>query len=156
MPVKLLMFPLLLISSSACAWCFEQAASRYGLDPLTLQAIAIQESRMNQNAINHNRSRTGKIISTDYGVMQVNSTNVSRLVRYGVISSYKDLLSDPCLNIQAGAWVLARHLTKCGQTWQCLGSYNAGFSPSLASTRQRYARQVHTIWLNLRRHQANS
>ncbi|MFV5908511.1 lytic transglycosylase domain-containing protein, partial [Klebsiella oxytoca] len=84
MPVKLLMFPLLLISSSACAWCFEQAASRYGLDPLTLQAIAIQESRMNQNAINHNRNRTGKIISTDYGVMQVNSTNVSRLVRYGV------------------------------------------------------------------------
>lgn len=60
MPVKLHMFPLLLISSSACAWCFEQAASRYGLDPLTLQAIAIQESRMNQNAINHNRNRTGK------------------------------------------------------------------------------------------------
>ena len=153
MSFKLLLLPLLLFSLPAGAWCFEQAAARYGHDPLTLQAIAIQESRLNPKAINHNRDKkTGKILSTDYGAMQVNSTNVAKLIRYGVIRSHQELLDDPCLNIQAGAWVLARHLTVCGQTWQCLGSYNAGFAPAQAPTRQRYARAVHSIWLNLRQH----
>jgi len=47
---------------------------------------------------------------------------------------------------------LARHLRTCGNTWRCLGSYNAGFHPSAGQEikRLRYAKEVRTIYNRLK------
>ncbi|HHV3685079.1 TPA: lytic transglycosylase domain-containing protein, partial [Salmonella enterica] len=120
------------------------------IDPLLLKAIAIQETGLKPTLIGKNRDKKGNITSRDYGLMQINDGNARRLISMGVIKSYQDLLSNTCLNIQAGAWVLARHFQVCGITWDCLGSYNAGFSDKNAPIRQQYARDVYTIYQRLR------
>lgn len=144
----------LLMPLPAAAFCFQEAGQRYHVDPLLLQAIGVWESNLRQTAVNQNRDSTGKLISTDYGVMQINTSNANRLVRLGLIQRPEDLLADACFNVQAGAWVLARHLRVCGNTWRCLGSYNAGFHDSAVqeAKRLRYAKEIRLIYNRLKAH----
>jgi soluble lytic murein transglycosylase-like protein len=151
--MKTLWFSLvLLMSPPAHAFCFQEAGQRYQVDPLLLEAMAIQESNLRQRAINQNRDDHGELISTDYGVMQINTRNANTLISMGLIHRPEDLLADACFNVQAGAWVLARHLRVCGNTWRCLGTYNAGFHPSAAqeAKRLRYAKLVRAIYNRLK------
>lgn len=131
----------------AQAYCFREAGDRYHVSPLLLRAMAQVESKMNAHAIGYNRNKQGKVTSRDFGLMQINSTHIPQLVAMGVIRDARDLLTDPCLNVQTGAWILAQHLQICGQTWQCLGSYNAGFADDNNSRRMIYARKVYSVWL---------
>lgn len=142
----------LLLPLPASAFCFQEAGLRYRVDPLLLEAMGIRESNLRQQAVNQNRDRSGKVLSTDYGVMQINTSNAKRLVQMGLIRRPEDLLVDACFNVQAGAWVLARHLRICGNTWRCLGSYNAGFHPSATqeTKRLRYAKEVRAIYNRLK------
>lgn len=142
----------LLIPLPASAYCFQEAGQRYELDPLLLESMGIKESHLRQRAINKNFDENGKLLSTDYGVMQINTSNANRLIRLGLIRTPEDLLLDACFNVQAGAWVLARHLRVCGNTWRCLGSYNAGFHPSAKQEekRLRYAQEVRAIYNRLK------
>lgn len=132
-------------SLSAEAFCFKEAGARYQIDPRLLMAIAQQESGMNPTVVNTNRNKSGKAVSYDYGVMQVNSNHVAKLMGMGIIKSKDDLLNNPCLNVQIGAWILATHLQKCGVNWSCLGSYNAGFSENDVQETKRlnYARKIY-------------
>ncbi|MHA1081198.1 lytic transglycosylase domain-containing protein (plasmid) [Enterobacter ludwigii] len=132
-------------SLSAEAFCFKEAGARYQIDPRLLMAIAQQESGMNPTVVNTNRNKSGKAVSYDYGVMQVNSNHVPKLMGMGIIKSKDDLLNNPCLNVQIGAWILATHLQKCGVNWSCLGSYNAGFSENDVQETKRlnYARKIY-------------
>ncbi|HCQ0223206.1 TPA: lytic transglycosylase domain-containing protein [Escherichia coli] len=132
-------------SLSAEAFCFKEAGARYQIDPRLLMAIAQQESGMNPTIINTNRNKSGKAVSYDYGVMQVNSNHIPKLIGMGIIKSKDDLLNNPCLNVQIGAWILATHLQKCGVNWSCLGSYNAGFSDNNEQETKRlnYARKIY-------------
>lgn len=132
-------------SLSAEAFCFKEAGARYQIDPRLLMAIAQQESGMNPTIINTNRNKSGKAVSYDYGVMQVNSNHIPKLMGMGIIKSKDDLLNNPCLNVQIGAWILATHLQKCGVNWSCLGSYNAGFSENNEQETKRlnYARKIY-------------
>lgn len=125
--------------------CFQVAGQKYKISPRLLRAIGMRESSLRHWVTNHNRNKAGKILSTDYGVMQINSTHIPRLIRLGVIRSAQDLLTRPCLNIQVGAWILAQHLQVCGLTWTCLGSYNAGFSKNNTPARQKYAGYIKEI-----------
>ena len=142
----------LLMPLPAAAFCFQEAGQRYHVDPLLLQAIGIWESSLRPQAVNRNVDSNGKLLSTDYGVMQINTSNANRLVQLGLIRRPEDLLADACFNVQAGAWVLARHLRVCGNTWRCLGSYNAGFHPSAVqeAKRLRYAKEIRTIYNRLK------
>ena len=132
-------------SLSAEAFCFKEAGARYQIDPRLLMAIAQQESGMNPTIINTNRNKSGKAVSYDYGVMQVNSNHIPKLMGMGIIKSKDDLLNNPCLNVQIGACILATHLQKCGVNWSCLGSYNAGFSENNEQETKRlnYARKIY-------------
>ncbi|EAP0276212.1 lytic transglycosylase domain-containing protein [Salmonella enterica] len=131
----------------ARAFCFEAAAAKYHVSPLLIKSIAIGESGLDPHATNDNRNKkTGKIISTDYGLMQVNSGHIPRLVAMGVIQDKNDLLNHPCLNVQIGTWILATHFQTCGVSWNCLGSYNAGFRPDRHETRERYANRIWKIY----------
>lgn len=144
---SLLLLTALCISTSAQAYCFQEAGARYHVSPQLLRAIAQVESGMNPHAIGYNRNRQGHITSRDFGLMQINSTHLAKLKAMGVINDERDLLTQPCLNVQTGAWILAQHLQVCGLTWQCLGSYNAGFADGNQARRMLYARKVYSIWL---------
>lgn len=137
-----------LASFSARAFCFEAAGAKYGISPRLLEAIARGESHLDPHAINVNRDRKGRVKSTDYGLMQINSAHIPELQAMGVIRSADDLYR-PCLNVQTGAWVLAKHFQVCGITWNCLGSYNAGFRADRNETREHYANRIWRIYNRL-------
>lgn len=145
----LLLLLLLTASSSASAFCFQAAGERYKIDPVLLEAIAVRESSLNPRATNVNRNKAGKALSTDYGVMQINSSHIPKLISMGVIRSKDDLLNNACLNVQIGAWILAKHLKTCGVSWSCLGSYNAGFAENNEHRRMFYARKIYGIYSDL-------
>ena len=117
------LYLLLLMPLSAGAFCFKEAGQRYKVDPLLLQAIGIQESGLRQGATNKNRDRHGNVISTDYGVMQINTINANRLVKMGLINQPDDLLKNACFNVQAGAWYWPN-------TYGCAATPGAAWDPT--------------------------
>lgn len=146
----LLMLLALLCSLNVNAFCFEAAGAKYQLDPLLLKAIGQQESSLNPTAINANKNKkTGKVTSTDYGVMQINSRHLPGLKKQGIVRDAQELLTKPCLNVQVGAWILAKHLKTCAVSWHCLGSYNAGFDEKKAAIREAYANKVYARYKKL-------
>lgn len=137
------------LSGAARAFCFQEAGSRYHIDPLLLRSMATVESRLNPQAIGQNRDKRGRPTSKDYGLMQINSRQIPQLRALGIIHSEHDLLNNSCLNVQIGAWILARHLQHCGVNWQCLGSYNAGFADDNTARRMIYAHKVYAMYRRL-------
>lgn len=110
--------------------CFEEAGARYGVAPVLLQAIAIQESGMRPHALNRNRDG-----SYDMGLMQINSRWLPTLARHGIT---QDQLWDPCVSVHVGAWILAGNFRRMGLNWDAVGAYNAS-TPVL---RMRYAQVI--------------
>ena len=102
--------------------CFLQAGKRYLIAPELLKTIAQQESSLVATAINHNKNKSGKIISTDYGIMQINSAHIPELKKLGVIKDKNDLLNNPCLNIQTAIFNAAA-LT--GNAWAAITPVSA-------------------------------
>lgn len=141
---------LILVCPRVDAFCFESAGAKYQIDPLLVKAIAIGESSLRPGVTNINRDKkTGQALSTDYGLMQVNSTHIPSLIAQGYIRSSQDLLNRPCLNVQIGTWILAKHFQVCGISWNCLGSYNAGFRKDRHETRESYANRIYAIYRRL-------
>jgi len=139
-----------LLPQQASAFCFQEAGARYHIDPLLLRAMTKVESGFNPQAVNANRNRHGQVTSTDYGLMQINYSHIQQLRALGIIRNKQDLLTNACLNVQIGAWILAKSLRRCGVTWQCLGSYNAGFAQDNGARRMIYARKVYDSYRRLR------
>lgn len=106
---------MLLIPSQALPFCFDDAGRTYGISPALLRGIARVESGMKPDAINRNRNG-----STDLGLMQVNTFWLKTL---GTTS--RELLTAPCYNVMAGAWILKGCLDRHGETWEAVGCYNA-------------------------------
>ncbi len=77
--------------------------------------------------------------SLDYWLMQINQMHIPLLKKRGIIKDERDLLDNPCLNIKIGTEILYNHFSRCGVTWQCLGTYNAGFAMDNQKKRQQYA-----------------
>ncbi|HGY4713186.1 pilus assembly protein [Enterobacter hormaechei] len=141
---------LILVCPRVDAFCFESAGAKYHIDPLLVKAIAIGESSLRPDVTNINRDKkTGQALSTDYGLMQVNSLHIASLIAQGYIRSSQDLLNRPCLNVQIGTWILAKHFQVCGISWNCLGSYNAGFRKDRHETRESYANRIYAIYRRL-------
>lgn len=93
-----------------------QAANNAGIDPAIALAVAQQESGFNPNEVNSANTNG----TTDYGVFQINSTNLASL---GLTSNPLD----PQANINAGVGLLAQLLNQYnGDVQTALWAYNAG------------------------------
>lgn len=135
---KCLLMVALMGSNQALAYCWDEAASRYNLEPELLQAIAAVESGYRAQAMNHaNRNGT-----RDIGLMQINSIHLPRLLKQGITE--ERLLSEPCLSVEVGASILAEFVRRFGYNWTAVGSYNvgAGPGPQREALRMRYAEKI--------------
>ena len=133
---------LLLCASIRSEACWHQAAQRYSVSAELLYAIARVESDLNPLAVNRSHhARTG---SYDIGLMQINSSHLHTLARYGIGESD---LYDPCTNIHVGAWLLADSFSRHGPTWEAVGAYNAACTrlkgAVCETARATYARRVY-------------
>ena len=89
-----------------------------------------------------------EMISTTEGTLKVFLTfepdNLSEILK-----DERDLLDNPCLNIKIGTEILYNHFSRCGVTWQCLGTYNAGFAMENQKKRLQYAKKIYVVYTRL-------
>ncbi|WP_281290882.1 lytic transglycosylase domain-containing protein [Pigmentiphaga aceris] len=119
---------------AAQAYCWNEAADRYRINPVVLQSIGQHESGLKATAINRNQNG-----SVDIGVMQINSVHFPELQSYGITPT---ALWEPCTNIMVGAFLLAKSIRKYGNTWEAVGAYHSR-TPNL---KERYALQVYRVF----------
>jgi soluble lytic murein transglycosylase-like protein len=126
-------------AENLCTW--ETAAARYGVNPHVLYAIAAQESSLNPGAVHLNTDG-----SQDVGLTQINSKWLPQLSKLGVTL---ENLSNPCINMHVGAYLLSLQMIKHGNTWQAIGAYHSNTPwrrDQYAQTiYQRIQRQLKTI-----------
>jgi soluble lytic murein transglycosylase-like protein len=122
------------VTPSAMA-CWEQAAQKYGVNVYLLYAIAKTESSLEPAAVNRNNGNG----SYDVGLMQINSSWLPTLKRFGI--EEKDLY-EPCVSIDVGAWILAHNIRSHGNTWAAVGAYNT-------PDRARGLQYAHRVYRNL-------
>lgn len=121
---------LVLAPRTTCA-CWEQVGARYSINPYLLYAIAKTESGLNAAAIHRNKDG-----SYDVGMMQINSSWLPILRKYGIDDRQ---LLDPCTSIEVGAWILAQNMQRMGNSWNAVGAYNS----SKPVERLKYALKVY-------------
>jgi len=84
--IKYLLTTLLLLlligKSNAYQSCIEEASRLYGINPIIVYAIIKTESGFNPKAINKNKNG-----SYDLGLMQINSSWLPTLSKYGYSTS---------------------------------------------------------------------
>ncbi|EEW7592631.1 lytic transglycosylase domain-containing protein [Escherichia coli] len=123
-------------ASNSCSY---EAGTMFRIEPNLIKAIALIESNLKKDSIGKNRDKNNNIKSLDYWLMQINQMHIPLLKKRGIIKDERDLLDNPCLNIKIGTEILYNHFSRCGVTWQCLGTYNAGFAMDNQKKRQQYA-----------------
>jgi soluble lytic murein transglycosylase-like protein len=117
--------------ATARADCLDDAARYWNIPPDLARSIAMQESSMRPGVITKNQNG-----SRDIGLMQINSSWLPTLRRYGI---YETDLLDGCKNAYVGNWILASNIQRLGFNWDAIGAYNAK-SPD---KRDIYARKIY-------------
>lgn len=120
--------------------CFTIAGRDFGIDPLLLAAISIQESNLNPKAVNNSYSATQE----DVCGMQINSSHYKELKKFNI--TRQRLLDDPCICTYAGAWILSKNFNAYGRNWNSVGIYNAGPKKTRVTARKFYADTINGIY----------
>ena len=113
----LMVIACIVVPAVARADCIDDAAAWRRINPQLVRAIAQQESGMRADAVNVNRNGT-----EDLGLMQVNSSWLPRLARFGI---RREHLFNACVNAYVGTWILASNIRQFGPTWKAVGAYNS-------------------------------
>lgn len=100
--------------------CWEEAGTRYDVDPRLLCGLGKIESHFRPQA--ENLSHYQRTKSTDIGELQVNSRWLKSLAKYGLT---REDLFDSCTSRNIGAWILSDLFARKGKTWEAVGAYNA-------------------------------
>jgi len=116
--MKKLLLILLVVVKFSFSYCFDYAGKYYQVSPLLLKAIAKVESGFNPKAKNINKNG-----SVDIGIMQINSSWLPYLRKYGIKPEH---LWNPCYNVLIGAMVLRYCINLYGNTWRAVDCYNKG------------------------------
>jgi len=120
----------------------KDAASKYGLDPLIILAIAKAESNLIASAV----SKPNKNGTKDYGLMQINEINLE------FVGATKDTILNPKTNIFGGAHLLNHKRTyilqKLGRitTQMLISSYNQGEGATVKRGIMANAAYVAKVW----------
>lgn len=119
--------------------CIFGAAQHYQLRVDVLRAVLHKEG----GTVGQVRWNTNGTF--DMGPMQVNSSHLPKLARYGITA--QNLTNNLCLNIYIGAWFLESCILKTGDLWRGIGCYHSPHNPALnaAYQWQVYA-QLQRIW----------
>ncbi|HAK5799562.1 TPA: transglycosylase SLT domain-containing protein [Salmonella enterica subsp. enterica serovar Charity] len=130
--------------------CFELAGRDANIDPMLLRAVAWQESGLNYRITGSN-ALAGFGEGYGYGLMQIDSQHLLFLKKYGITK--ENLISDICLNIYVGAYIMAVAFNKFGENWKAVGAYNAGFKENSKQQERRtlYVRKVHATYQYLKK-----
>lgn len=96
--------------------CIYMSAYSYNVNPLLLLAIAKTESGFNKYAINKNKNGT-----IDYGMFQINSSNLKRLK---IHPNY--VINDVCYASKVASYMLSSCISTYGNTWRAVDCYNKG------------------------------
>ncbi|MBB6117813.1 hypothetical protein F4826_004792 [Rahnella inusitata] len=133
--------------------CFVKAGKEFSIDPLLLKAIGIQESTLNNGAINRSSPRY-----PDYSLMQISGWWLNKPYFVQNKITRDTLLKDPCLSIRTGTWILAGNFALNGVNWESVGAYNAGFSKEAGyvAARKRYIGFIQNHLHQLKGHQDNT
>ena len=138
--IPMILLTITLPIHAAPEMCFNQAGKDFHIDPLLLTAIAIKESRLNPQAVNGANANG----TEDVCGMQVNSSHYPVLQKFNI--DRNTLLSDPCICVYTGAWVLAHNFMTYGKNWDSVGMYNAGSSEKMLKRRRAYAEDIKNIY----------
>ncbi|MBD8089278.1 lytic transglycosylase domain-containing protein [Pseudomonas fluorescens] len=99
--------------------CISQSSQAFGIQPIMLKTIIAVEGGQAGTA---SRNTDG---SYDMGVMQVNTIHLNDIQRE-LGYTWKDLIFNPCKNIQAGAWILSKRLKEePSRPWLAVGNYHS-------------------------------
>lgn len=129
----LLLLPAAVALAGNEGWqCWADASKRYNVPVDLLYAVARVETG-NKYSVVSGKNRNG---TYDIGLMQINSSHLRRLSKYGITE--RDLVEKPCLNLHVGAWIMAESIARHGYNWVAIGAYNAGSMEK----RRIYARKV--------------
>lgn len=133
--------------------CFVKAGKEFSIDPLLIKAIGIQESTLNNDAINRSSPRY-----PDYSLMQISGWWLNKPYFIQNNITRDTLLKDPCLSIRTGTWILAGNFALNGVNWESVGAYNAGFKkdPAYVAARERYIGFIQNHLNKLKGHQDNT
>ena len=125
-------------------YCIAQAAERYQVPPALIRAVLAKEGGSLGTV---SRNKNG---SLDYGPMQINSTWLPSLSKFGISASH--LVWDSCVNIGTGTWILATNYRSYSGDWtKAIASYNVGRlnSPGRVRVGTLYAYDVIRKWRTL-------
>lgn len=127
--------------------CMANAARQYhqASDPVSLQAFVdllaairlTEGGQVGRITWNHNGTY-------DIGPMQINSSHLAQLQRYGI--SYQALLLNPCQNIMVAAWILHSNLASSRSLWTSIGDYNSHTTAYNRQYQQRIWQRLQALW----------
>lgn len=121
--LMVLVATLSVLSTGVQATCFAEAAARYKVSERLLRSIQYTENRSGRADL---VSPTNSDGSRDIGLMQINSSWLPKLARYGI---RREDLFNACVNGYVGTWILAANIRQFGPTWKAVGAYNAVSTP---------------------------
>lgn len=103
----------------------EKVGTAEGVDPNLLHAFQLVENlQANPRAVNENRDASGRVLSSDHGAMQINSTN------FAALGLTTQSVNDPETNIRAAARLIKRNMAAAPHLGilSQISAYNTGWS----------------------------
>lgn len=98
------------------------------------------ESTFRARATHHNSNG-----SVDRGIMQINSSNLSKMKRAGLIAGAEDLF-DPFKCIDCGLWLMNQYIDKFGVSESAYYAYNTGREKEGSNKNSRKVMQYMAEW----------
>ena len=98
--------------------CIEKSSKKYNIPIIMLEMIVnkLEKGKKGMKNINKNGSY-------DMGIMQINSIHLPQLKKFNIDET--ELINNNCVNIDVGAWILAKEIRKNNSYALGLASYHS-------------------------------